>query len=276
MINATVQDSFFTSSRGDLAQFTQGSTGSMDVVIQGTAFSDNHPAIVSGGGGVIVGGTNGSMTFNINSNTFRDSTGTALAVSCGNAGQSCAGRIENNQVGLAGIANSGSTGGSGIAVVSSGGGTVTALVNNNQLRQYNNHGILLQAGQTLGNATSFNVTVTNNTVSNPGALNTNFNGIHLNNGTVPGENFTSCVDIRSNSIVGAGAGSVAPNNADFRLRQRQSTTVRLPGYSGANSDDAAVVSFISGSQTSVTTGASSNTVGSGGGGFVGGAGCALP
>jgi hypothetical protein len=271
-----VQSSFFTSSRGDLAQFTLGSTGTMDVLIQSTAFSDNHPAIVAGGGGVVVGGTNGSMTFNINNNTFRDATGTALAVSCGNAGQSCVGRIENNQVGLAGTANSGSTGGSGIAVVSSGGGTMTALVNQNQVRQYNNHGILLQAGQTLGNPTNFNATVTNNTVSNPGALNTNFNGIHLNNGTVPGENFTSCVDIRSNSIAGAGTGAVAPNNADFRLRQRQSTTVRLPGYGDANNNDAAVVSFVSGNQTSVTTGASSNTVGSGGGGFIGGASCPTP
>jgi Bacterial Ig domain/Bacterial cadherin-like domain/Cadherin-like len=276
VINATVQTSFFTSARGDLAQFTQGSSGSMDVVVQSTAFSDNHPSIVSGGGGVIVGGTNGSMTFNVNGNTFRDSTGTALAVSCGNAGQSCVGRFENNQVGLVGTANSGSSGGSGIAVVSSGGGTMTALVNNNQIRQYNNHGILLQAGQTLGNPTSFNVTVTNNTVSNPGTINTDFNGIHLNNGTVPGENFTSCVDIRSNTISGAGKGTIPPNNGDYRLRQRQSTTVRLPGYGGANNNDAAVVTFVSGNQTTVSTGASSNTVGSGGGGFVGGASCVTP
>jgi Bacterial Ig domain len=276
VINATVQNSFFTSSRGDLAQFTLGSTGTMDVVIQGTAFSDNHPAIVSGGGGVVVEGTNGSMTFNVDGNTFRDATGSALAVSCGNAGQSCVGRIENNVIGIAGTANSGSVGGSGIAVVSSGGGTLTALINNNQVRQYNNHGILLQAGQTLGNPTSFNVTVTNNTLANPGSLNSNFNGIHLNNGTVPGESFTSCVDIRSNVLAGAGAGAVFPNNADFRLRQRQATTVRLPGYAGANNNDAAVVSFVSGNQASVTTGASANTVGSGGGGFVGGSACALP
>lgn len=276
VINVTVQNSFFTSSRGDLLQFNQGSSGSMDAVISGTAFSDNHPAIVAGGGGVIIGGTAGTMTFNVSGNSFRDSTTSAFAVSCGNAGQTCTGRIENNVVGVAAIPNSGSTAASGIAVVSSGGGTLTALVNNNQIRQYNNHGILLQVGQTLGNPTTFSATVTNNTISNPGNLSTNFNGIHLNNGTVPGETFTSCVDIRSNSIAGAGAGAVAPNNADFRLRQRQNTTVRLPGYAGANNNDAAVVTFVSGNQTTVSTGAASNTVGSGGGGFVGGAACPTP
>jgi len=276
VINVTVQNSFFTSSRGDLLQFTQGSSGSMDAVITGTAFSDNHPAIVAGGGGVNIGATAGSMTFNVNGNTFRDSTGAAFAVSCGNAGVSCVGRIESNVVGVAALPNSGSTSASGIAVVNSGGGTVTALVNNNQIRQYNNHGILLQSGQTLGNPTAFSVTVTNNSIANPGNINTDFNGIHLNNGTVPGENHTSCVDIRTNSIAGSGSGVTPPNNADYRLRQRQSTTVRLPGYGGANNNDAAVVAFVSGNQTTVTTGASSNTVGSGGGGFTGGAACPTP
>jgi hypothetical protein len=276
VLNVTVQNSFFTSSREDLAQFNLNGTGTMDVVVTGTAFSDNHPAIVAGGGGVVLAGTAGTMTFNVSGNTFRDATGTALAVSCGNAGSTCSGRIENNTVGVQAIANSGSSGGFGIGVISSGGGTMTALVNGNTVRQYNNHGILLQAGQTLGNPTSFNATVTNNTVANPGTINTNFNGIHLNSGTVPGENFTSCVDIRSNAIAGSGTGAVAPNNADFRLRQRQSTTVRLPGYGGANDNDAAVVAFVAGNNPPPASGAASNTVSTGGGGFVGGAACTQP
>jgi hypothetical protein len=250
----------------------------MDIVITGTAFSDNHAAIVAGGGGVVVGGTAGTVTYNVNTNTFRDATGTALAVSCGNLNTSCIGRIEGNVIGVAGIPNSGSTNASGIAVVNSGGGTVTSLVNNNTIRQYNNHGILLQAGQTGGNPTSFSATVTNNTIGNPGNINTDFNGIHLNNGTLPGENFTSCIDIRTNSIAGSGQGVTPPNNQEFRLRQRQSTTVRLPGYGGANNDDTAVVNFVRGNQTTATAGngAASNTVGSGGGGFIGGASCPTP
>jgi hypothetical protein len=276
VLNATVQNSFFTSSRGDLVQatITSGATGSMDVVFSGNALSDNHPAIVAGGGGALFGGVGGTFTYNISGNTFRDGTGDALVISCGGVGSTCSGRIEGNQMGVAAVANSGSTSSSGIALVSAAGGTFTSLVNNNTVRQYNNHGIRLQAGDMLGNPLSFNVTVTNNTVGNPGTLNTNFNGIQLNSGTVSTDNFTACVDIRGNNIAGSGSGTVAPNNADFRLRQRQSTTVRLPGYGGANNNDAAVVAFVSGNNT-VSTGASSNTVPTGGG-FVGGAACPQP
>jgi hypothetical protein len=279
VLNATVQNSFFTGARGDHfdATLAAGSTGSMDVVFSNNTVSDNHPSIVAGGGGVLIGGVAGTVTYNVSgTNTFRDSTGDALVISCGGVGSTCTGRIEGAQIGVAAAANSGSTGGSGIALVSAAGGSFTSLINNNTIRQYNNHGIRMQAGDLLGNSLTFNVTVTSNTIGNPGNINTNFNGIHLNNGTVATDSFTTCADIRSNSISGAGQGAVAPNNADYRLRQRQSTTVRLPGYAGANNNDAAVVTFVSGNQTTVSTGASSNTVGSGGGGFVGGASCPTP
>jgi hypothetical protein len=60
------------------------------------------------------------------------------------------------------------------------------------------------------------------------------------------------------------------------VRQRQSTTVRLPGYGGANNNDAAVVAFLQGRNTvSAGNGASSNTVPTGGG-YVGGAACMQP
>ena len=71
----------------------------------------------------------------------------------------------------------------------------------------------------------------------------------------------------ANSITGSGANA----GTDFRLRQRQSTTVRLPGYAGANNDNTAVVTFVQGNNGGAS-GLASNTVGSGGGGFVGGGG----
>jgi hypothetical protein len=218
----------------------------------------------------------GTVTYNVSGSTFRDATGDALVISCGGAGSTCIGRIENAQIGVQAVANSGSTGGSGIALVSAAGGSFTSLINNNTIRQYNNHGIRLQAGDLQGNSLTYNVTVTNNTIGNPGNINTNFNGIHLNNGTVSTDSFTTCADIRNNSIAGSGQGTVAPNNTDYRLRQRQATTVRLPGYAGANNNDAAVVTFVSGNQTAVSTGAASDTVSTGGGGFVGGASCPTP
>ena len=60
----------------------------------------------------------------------------------------------------------------------------------------------------------------------------------------------------------------------MRVRQRQATTVKLPGYGGANNDNIAVQTYLSGRNGGGTS-LASNTVPTGGG-FVGGAGCALP
>ncbi len=276
VLNATVQSSAFTGARGDQAQASlqAGATGSMDFVFTGNTLTDNN-SIVAGGGGITAGGIAASFTFDISNNVMRDSTGNAIVVSCGGTGSSCIGKVNNNQIGLAGTANSGSTGGSGIALISAAGGTMTSAVTGNTIRQYNNHGILIQAGDIMGNPLTFNATVTSNDISTPGNINTNFNGIQLNNGTVGTDNFTSCISISANKLAGAGAGAVSPNNNDLRLRQRQATTVRLPGYGGANNDNAAVQTFLTGLQTTVTTVNASNTVPTGGG-YVGGAACPTP
>src|SRR5262249_1729371 len=90
------------------------------------------------------------------------------------------------------------------------------------------------------------------------------------------DNFTTCLDLNTNTLTNSGSGTTSPNNQEFRLRQRQSTTVRLPGYAAANNNDAQVVNFIRGQNTvSPGNGASSNTVPTGGG-FVGGAACTQP
>src|SRR5207247_10311476 len=133
--------------------------------------------------------------------------------------------------------------------------------------QHNNHAILIQLGDKSGNAQSGQVTVTGNTANTPGTINTDFNGISLNHGTVATDNFTSTIDIGGagplkNNVVGKG--TISPNNTDIRLRQRQATTVVLPGYGGANSDNAAVQAYLLGRNT-ITTAAASNTVPTGGG-----------
>jgi hypothetical protein len=58
-------------------------------------------------------------------------------------------------------------------------------------------------------------------------------------------------------------------SADFRLRQRMATTVKLPGYAGANNDNAAVIAFVQSRNGGTPTGSVSNTVPTGGG-FIGG------
>jgi hypothetical protein len=215
----------------------------------------------------VVVAANGPNTFNIHDNTMQGSTGSAIFVNAAASQAVASGKIENNAIGVAATLNSGSTASSGIDVESNGGGDMVALVNNNTIRQYNNSAILLQAGDQMGNPVTFQATVTNNSVAIPGTLGplaTGWNGIHLNNGTVSTDNFTSCVDIRTNSIAGSGTGALSPQNNDLRLRQRQATTVQLPGYTGVNNNNAAVQSFLTGQNTLLTVNAS-NTVPTGGG-----------
>jgi hypothetical protein len=253
---------------------TTGCSCSGDLIFSGNAISNNNPGLLAGGGTFVITGVGGAFTYNVSNNTFRDATGTAVQVAGGGVGSSVRGTLNNNTIGVQGTANSGSTGGGGMTLRSDGGGTFIAAVTNNRIYQYNNHAILLQGGDQLGNALNYQVTVTGNTVSNPGTINTDFNGIQLNNGIVSTDNFSSCVDIKTNTLTNSGKGAVSPNNNDLRLRQRQSTTVRLPGYAGANNDNTAVQNFLTGQNTLATVNAT-NTVPTGGG-YVGGASCTQP
>ncbi len=153
-----------------------------------------------------------------------------------------------------------------------------ATITNNQIFQYNNFGIELETG---GGATAqpgaLNVVVTGNTIANhgnnPAFTGIPWNGIQLNAGTVPGDTYQICAQVGgAGALANAMTGSGAGGGTDYRLRQRQSTTVKLPGYGGANNDNTAVVTFVSGNNGGAS-GTASNTVGSGGGGFVGGAPC---
>jgi hypothetical protein len=268
----------------------------MDAVIGGSTASlgntfsnlgtDAHPGAAAGGNRVVVGSI-GALTVDIRNNTLRGSKGAAMqirstaAVATSTVGTVNA-RVRNNVIGIQGTANSGSSEGSDIFADGDGGSDMNIAITNNSVYQYNNHGIAMFFGDEIFDGSVFNVTVTGNTVSNPGNLLGDFNGIHLNNGTVGAtDNFTSCVDIGGagalvNNIVGSGSGVTPPNNQEFRLRQRQSTSVRLPGYGGANNNDAAVVAYIQGRNTvTAGNGAASNTVPTGGG-YIGGAACTQP
>ena len=277
VLNATVQNSFFTSARGDLLQLNLQNTASADLVATGNAFSNNHPNIVAGGGGVTLNSPSGAsptLTYQITGNSFRDAAGSALAVLKSGGTGSFSGTIANNVIGVAGAANSGSTQGSGIDLSAMGGGSHTVAVTGNQIRQYNNFGVLLTTGaNSLGGQGALNATVTGNTIAEPGTLGTlPMNGIQLNGGINSGDAHQVCLALSGNTLAGSGA----VGGTDFRLRQRFLTTVRLPGYAGANNDNAAVTAFVQANNAGAPTGNVANTVSTGGGGYVGGAACAQP
>ncbi len=156
---------------------------------------------------------------------------------------SLTGAFSNNQIGVAVSANSGSLEGAGLKVQQAGQGTLTLAVANNHIRQYNNEGILLQAGAGVTYGGNFNVSVSGNTLSNPGrnaAIGNIFQGLALNNGVTPGDTFTTCLNVGTNTLTGSGRNG----GVDVRLRHRQNTTVLLPGYGGGQYDAAAVDAYL--------------------------------
>lgn len=290
-INATIQNCTFTASRGDLFQFNSNASsgGTDDLILNNNSLTNNYPRISTGGGGTSIF-SNGlkNFSFHIEGNLFRDAVGHNVLMAKTTGTGSYSGTFTNNDIGAAATTNSGSLEGSGMKVQSTGLGSLTIAITNNRIRQYNNFGIeLLTGGGASATGGNFNATVTGNTITNPGTnpatAAISKNGVHLNGGTNVGDTFAICADIGGagaleNSIVGSGLDGVPPTglgNIDFRLRQRQATTVRLPGYAGANNDNAAVIAYVQGRNVGSPTGLVSNTVPTGGG-FTGGAACAQP
>ncbi|HUQ30890.1 MAG TPA: Ig-like domain-containing protein, partial [Pyrinomonadaceae bacterium] len=196
IVKATIQNSFFTSTRGDHANMTlTAGTPTGDFVFTGNTVTNSHPSVVSGGGGIRVvsgaAGSNSTMTYDISNNVMSQSRGTAIGVTKGAGNGSFSGLINNNQVGVAATANSGSREGSDISVIMSESGVHATTITNNQLRQYNNFGIILQTGGTgVAGSGNFKATVQGNTISNPGTFTgAVINGIQLNGGVTGGDTY---------------------------------------------------------------------------------------
>src|SRR6185295_19304036 len=118
------------------------------------------------------------------------------------------------------------------------------------VRQYNNSGIRILTGDEIFPSSNVAVTITNNTVSNPGNINSDFNGILVTNGSVSAtDDFNSCITISGNTLTGSGNGSIYPNNAHIRLNRRFATRVTLPGYGGAANADCSVLAFLGAANT---------------------------
>jgi hypothetical protein len=217
----------------------------------------------------------------VTGNTFRDAVGNALTIVKTTGTSTQTGTLSGNTIGVSGTPNSGSAEGDGVKLQTAGQGTLTWTVNNNQIHGYNNFGVEVLAG---GGATAqsgvVNATITNNTIDQPGntvgTLGIAKNGVHLNIGTVVGDTYAACAVITGNSLASAGADAVPAvgGGQDIRLRQRQSTTIRLPGYAGGATDTTAVQNFVAGNNSSGGPSVIASTNSPPGGGFTGtGASC---
>ena len=274
-LQATITGSTFASAAGDLLQLNHGGTGTGDLVLTGNTFSDAHPSIATGGGGVSLfqsGVAGGNTTMTITGNTFRDAVGPGVLVVKGSGPATQTGTFGNNAIGVDGVANSGSQAGSALKLQLVSQGTSTWSVTDNTIRGYNNFGIeVLAGGGGVAATGTFNTTVTGNDVAQPGtaagSITIPKQGIHYNIGTVPGDTFQACADVRSNAISSSGADASPATgvDVDVRLRQRQATTIRLPGYAGATNDNSAVQAFVNANNSPGTTTLAANTVPTGGG-----------
>jgi hypothetical protein len=282
-LKATIQNSTFTSARGDLVDYSHNGSGLGDLVISGSSFSNNHPGIATGGGGLTLSnnGTSGNTTMSITGNTFRDAVGPGVLIVKTTGTSTQTGTFSGNTIGVAGVANSGSAEGSALKLQTAGQGTLTWSVTNNQIRGYNNNGIeVLAGGGATAQSGTVNTTITGNTVdqpgNTPGTLSILKQGVHFNIGTVPGDTYQACAVIGgagalANNISTSGADGVPATgiNVDVRLRQRQSTTIRLPGYAGSATDTTAVQNFVNANNDAGTS-TLAQTNSPPGGGFTGG------
>jgi len=276
-LEATIQSSTFTAAAANLLDFNHGGSGAGDLVISASHFSNNHPGIATGGGGLTLGnsGTSGPTTMSITGSTFRDAVGNGLTIVKSTGTSTQVGTFDSNTIGVVGNTTLGSSAGDGVKLQTAGQGTLTWHVTNNQIFGFANFGVDVIAG---GGATpqsgAVNVTLTGNTIANPAATG-GFptNGLQFDIGTVaapaPGDTFNACLQIGGAGALANTVNGTGTNGApDIRPRQRQGTTIRLPGYGGAPSDNAAVDTFVqNNNKVSPSVLAS---VSGGGGGFTGG------
>ncbi len=245
-MNVTVDHTTFTNAVGDLFEAVVDGSGGGDVVFTNNTLSNNNAAIGSGVGGVsLEGARGGTTTFTVTGNTMRDAVGNALQLVHGQGSNTLNATITGNTIGVAGAANSGSLEGQGITIEhNGGGGTLNATVANNQVRQYNGEGIRVLAGGGVVESGAFNVDLTGNTVTEPGAngaISAPHYGLLLNNGTQAGDTFATCLNIgQANAFSSSGRNG----GGTFRLRQRQNTTVKLAGYAGGATDTNAVNAYV--------------------------------
>lgn len=238
-LRMTVQNSTFKAAAGDLLQVDHVGSGAADVVVTGSTFSNQHPAIADGGGGVSLtqSGASGPGTMSVTSNTFTGAVGHAVSVVKGNGPATQVGTFAANSIGATGSASSGSVAGDGLRIQSLGQGSSTWMVRDNIVRQYAGAGISVRAGGS-GVATggAVDVTVRGNTLAERGAP--GGYGIEMLLGTTTGDSFLGCAAVTGNTVAAAG------DPYDISLRQRYATTLRLPGYAGAATDTTAASAYV--------------------------------
>jgi hypothetical protein len=216
------------------------------------------------------------MSFHVGNNDIQQAFDDAINLNLdpgSQAGASFVGTVTGNTIGTTGVTDSGSESSNAITFAAKGAGAATVAITNNTIHQFGN-GFGIFVGATEGSP-AVNATVTGNTVKESGTF--GINGIRVEAGATSGppvDASTLCVNLSGNDVTGSAHTLLV--DTDIRLRQRFGTTIRLPGYPGANTDALVASDFVKNNNTGGPSVSASQNVGGGGGGFIGGAACVTP
>jgi len=248
-VTAHITNNTFTGAGGDHLDTATTNTATLNIVFTGNTCTNGLAGSL--GGGITISGGNLSPTstetcnFNISNNSVSGTvSGGGININEGNGNGTWQGQVSTNTV-------SNITQSSGIRVENhSPQGSLTATVSSNNVSNWNNGAAInFQVGDTNNVDASLSLIVTGNTITSPGA--SSQHGISCNFGADTNGTNAVCADFKTNNI---NLGAVPPNGGfDLRIRQRNGSTVRLPGYGGSNTDDAAVQSFEAGQNTLTAT-----------------------
>ncbi|PBC01385.1 inverse autotransporter beta domain-containing protein [Mesorhizobium sp. WSM3860] len=295
--NVTMQSSTVTSARGDMFQLNLLGTVSSDLVLGGATASlgnmmnNTNQNIVSGGGGITIGGggpaNNVTLTYNISHNTISGAAGAVLAVAKGTGtNASFVGTIDSNTIGTQGVAGSGSTGGEGIAVYQDGAGNSSTTITNNHVS-----GVVAARGAIdlllrNGGGGTMTAVVQGNTIDTLDQA-SSFSGIYIQSGsntvnsgspdnnklnlTIGGAGaLRNTIDLGANAIGALVAGIVLEQEGNSRMG-----LIGSPNYVGTPYDFSAIQAYVAANNTGTFTNAQAvfafgDSTQPAGGGFFGG------
>ncbi|MFO1422530.1 MAG: Ig-like domain-containing protein [Candidatus Competibacteraceae bacterium] len=286
-MNLSVLNSTFTDNSSNSVNVSLASTTASDVVLQGNLFQSTSQVTVGGPGGSVNLDIahSSTMTLDVDGNTFinpRLSAFTAFISNQTLAAASMVGKIRNNTIGVLNDDLSGSRQGSGMQLTATGAATMTLNVTGNTIRNWaTNNGIDISSGDGVNGSPNVNLTITGNTLHLDVPTVNQLHGISANMGTTStGSPVNACVDIGGAGLQNDVTGSIGSGGgSEIRVRQRNTSNVRLPGFGGPNNNDgtsaSAAVTYLIGRNTGApnTTVTVNATGAAGTGTFTGGAAC---
>ncbi|MBL8252191.1 MAG: hypothetical protein JNJ76_01130 [Candidatus Competibacter sp.] len=231
VMNLTVTGSTFRNNHSN--HIDTGATGqsTMDLVLDSNTFTSNATTLA--GAVNITDDHQADVTFDVNSNTMNGAQLSAFNFFMSNqttVAASMVGKFRNNIIGTSGVAGSGSAQGNGVDFTSTGLGTFTVNVTGNTVRQFAGIGIGFSGGDT---SPRVNATVTGNTIKEGDAV-IGLNAISFNMGSTAAGAVVACADLGGAGVLRNDvSGSVPNGTGEIRVRQRNSSTVQLPGLTGA-------------------------------------------